>query len=512
MDCKKRIQNILDQLFPICEAWIQDKDGQLYFVDPLDGEEISAHYGTTHMAVAMILYGKKIQIDEMFAKGVKLLESILNRWELSKHLQAYHFDFNNFALCVIEDIIRKEDPKLAERIRQTVLCTADSNHNTTNWLPMRWYVNKKRFKWSNDKKYLKICNSCKTQIEKATNADGGIEDRMPKGMSFNLQYDVATVGVLQFLCIKGEELDLSNELAFLLNAVAPDGDINYQGRGTNQIFAWGLWIYLLASSSKIEHLCTALDYLETKVFGMFQRNNLMLNEWNGAEKHLWWDYHYCSVYSAHFLFWLVLSLSDFGKKEIVETKYNNINDTGLQVYRTDDSFVSVFSGREEYLSEKGPMINAIWTKKYGLITKVSFGPWQGEFGKRYSNVFVLGNYFGLYDVFSLLDIVHFKIIHKLFHYLGINSGYKCRPSFSPLNYYREANKLVFIYNHRRRCRAFLNIPVVETVLGLLELDLFVDNSKIDMYEIGKFRNQFGWYYVFQSKMVFGQNWRLEIKM
>ena len=66
-------------------------------------------------------------------------------------------------------------------------------------LPMRWFVNKKRFEWTSVSKYIDIINHCRNTIAKATNADGGVEDRLPHGMSFNPQYDVATVAVLQYL-------------------------------------------------------------------------------------------------------------------------------------------------------------------------------------------------------------------------------------------------------------------------------------------------------------------------
>ena len=59
MDNRSRIEALLERLFPICESWIQEENGSLFFVDPVDGEEISAHYGATHLAAAMMLYGDR---------------------------------------------------------------------------------------------------------------------------------------------------------------------------------------------------------------------------------------------------------------------------------------------------------------------------------------------------------------------------------------------------------------------------------------------------------------------
>ncbi|MGM9776815.1 MAG: hypothetical protein ACI3ZD_00560, partial [Prevotella sp.] len=377
---KSKIKSLIEQVVPVCESWIsKDNDGLYRFVDPNDGEEISAHYGATHAAASFIIWGKETDKKELYDKGMSLLQSILKRWDTSKCLPAFHYDFNNFALCLIIDYV---DDKTKALILKTVCNTADSNHNTINWLPMRWLVNKKRFEWTSDGKYNNRINHCKKTIAKATNADGGIEDRLPHGMSFNLQYDVATVAVLQYLRVHGEEMDLSKELGFLLNAVAPDGDINYQGRGTNQIFAWGLWVYLLASSSQNEALQTALTYLTPRLTKMLDNNNLMLNDWDGKEKYLWWDYHFASVYIAHLMMWLILAYLDYEKKSINPT-YSSSTETGLHIYRSENFFVSWFEGRTEYLAEKGPAIAAIWSKKQGMICKGTFGPWQGLFGNKY---------------------------------------------------------------------------------------------------------------------------------
>ena len=148
---KNRIKELIAQIIPVCESWVQKgEDGLDRFVDPNDNEEISAHYGATHAAAAFIIWGKQTGNDALYNKGVCLLDSILKRWDKSKKLPAFHFDFNNLALCLVEDLV---DDEMANRIRETVINTADSNHNTINWLPMRWAVNKKRIEWTNDDKY-----------------------------------------------------------------------------------------------------------------------------------------------------------------------------------------------------------------------------------------------------------------------------------------------------------------------------------------------------------------------
>lgn len=511
MTAKERIEALLEQMFPICESWIQEKEGSFYFIDPIDDVEISAHYGATHIAAAMILFGKLKDRSEIYEKGIKLLSGVLDRWDVSKTLPAFHFDFNNFALCFMEDTLRGIDSNLVERIKMAVLQTADSSHDTTNWLPMRWYVNKKRHEWTGDARYLKKCDDCKRKIIAATNADGGIEDRMPKGLSFNLQYDVATVGVLQFLRMSGEMYDLSKELHFLLNAVAPDGDINYQGRGTNQIFAWGLWMYLLASAGREEQLERAVDFLEPKVLNMYQKHNLMLNDFYGSEKYLWWDYHYCSVYCAHFLFWLSLAIQDFNKAKIEDCRENLQEETGFHIYRTEDSFIATFDGRKEYLSEKGPVVCAIWSKKCGMIYKGTFGPWQGAFGQKYSREMVLRNFCGLVELKSLWDKMPIRFLKKMLMRIGFAFGIDTVVKFSNISVCSTDSGINLTIDTNSTIKGFLNLPIMEESRGERNIYLYVDGNLKRLNTVGFIKNQYGLCKLIQSEQCYGSKWRLTIE-
>lgn len=494
---KSNIKSLIEQVVPVCESWIsKDNDGLYRFVDPNDGEEISAHYGATHAAASFIIWGKETENEEFYNKGMALLHSILKRWDTSKRLPAFHYDFNNFALCLIIDYVDDETKAL---IHKTICNTADSNHNTINWLPMRWLVNKKRFEWTSDSKYNNRINNCRNTIAKATNADGGVEDRLPHGMSFNLQYDVATVAVMQYLRVHGEHLNLDKELGFLLNAVAPDGDINYQGRGTNQIFAWGLWIYLLASSGQNEELHNALDYLCPRLPKMLDNNNMMLNEWDGKEKYLWWDYHYASVYIAHCMMWLILGYLDYDKKSILPI-HPTSSETGLHIYRTEKFFVSWFEGRTEYLAEKGPVIAAIWSSKYGMIFKGTFGPWQGLFGNKYIyEDVVLKNFCGLLEVKRNKDWSKNRYVHKLLPSLESETSCSYKPVFCKISIVEKGDLLSISFdldNRHKDC--VLNFL---TCKKEIETTLFTDSNIQELSVNQMIRNQYGWGFLLQSKSV-----------
>lgn len=504
---RNRIKELIEQIAPVCESWIQKGDDGLdRFVDPNDNEEISAHYGATHTAAAFIIWGKVTGNDTLYYKGVSLLDSILKRWDKSKTLPAFHFDFNNLALCLAEGLVEDE---MAARIRETVINTADSNHNTINWLPMRWEVNKKRIEWTNDNKYMSAITHCKETIAKATNADGGVEDRLPHGMSFNLQYDLATVAVLQYLRVHGEEIDLSKELGFLLNAVAPDGDINYQGRGANQIFAWGLWIYLLASSGHSEALQSALAYLTSHLPKMLDNINLMLNEWDGKEKYLWWDYHYASVYIAHCMMWLILAYLDFGKKAITPV-FPTSTETGLHIHRSEKAFVSWFEGRREYLAENGPAVAAIWTKKDGMIFKGTFGPWQGPFGNKYIyEDVVIKNFFGLLEVKRNKDWSKNRYVHKLLPSLVSETELTLKPLFVNIAVSETNGFLEISFDNQTRTEFFFNAPFVNQNQKFC---LTTDNAQILTTCNATIRNQYNWAWLHQSHTFCGRVIKLKFDL
>lgn len=502
------VKIMIEQINKVTTSWLQTgSDGLLRFVDPLDREEISAHYGATHTAAAWIIYGQRINDIALERNGISLLSSVLDRWNSSIKLPTFHFDFNNFALCVACESLELENNDLCERIKKIVLTTPDSNNPTINWYPMRWYVNSMRYKWTGEEKYRAVCDICKKRIQEATFSDGFIDDFVPKGKSFNLQYDLATVAVMQFLRVHGEEIDISKELGALLNVVSPDGDINYLGRGTNQIFAWGLWIYLLASTGRNE-VVIAVKYLQDRLGDMLENNNMMLNSWPGKEKYMWWDYHYCSVYTAHLLFWLVLAYEDVGKAKI-DPHFTTPCDSGIQLHRLDRCLVVTFGGRKEYLAEKGPSVALLWTKKDGVIIKGCFAPWQGKFGNDYAIVdTTLKNYFGLLSVKQNPDFSRNRYIHKLLPNLRLNETETVNPLFVPVKIVEREKRLEVIWKTDGKGKMIVNVPVA----GNCQMECLVDGEKTDLLLTAKIRNQYCWVDLWQSRQVFGCDIRLCIDL
>lgn len=497
-DLRCKIKNLVEQVAITCLPWIVEREGDFQFVDPLDDMEISAHYGATHCAVALIIYGE--EHNQEYAKfGKSLLESLLSRWETCRRLKGFHHDFNNFALCVLDGYT----DMYHEEIVDIVLTTSDSNHDTVNWLPMRWYVNRCRYAWTGEEKYKKRCDQCFLKIREATYNDGFIDDRLPKGISFNLQYDVATVAGMQFLRVAGEEIDITKELGALLNAVCPDGDINYLGRGTNQIFAWGLWIYLLASSG-CDELNRALGYIEERLPIMLKNHNLMLNDYPGEEKYLWWDYHYCSVYTAHFFLWLVLALKDMGRNNVVPYLESD-GSSGVHIWKNENEFIAAFDGRTEYLAERGPVIAAIWSRKYGVICKGTFGPWQGAFGNKYMQPGVtLRNFVGLIAVKIKRDWTKNCIIRKLLSKVPFNAKEEIHPVFSMVDVEQkeEFALMLDVEQNNVLFSAALLCPHIESV------QLCKDEQIVMAWPLISIRNQYGKVNIIQAPLSGKGKWRI----
>lgn len=503
MTIQERLQNLISLTENTCIPWIQkNTKGQMEFVDPIDKVEISAHYGATHMSVALLLNGHE-------QLGNALLDSVLERWESSAKLPGFHNDFNLFALSVIAEHGSDEQK---EKIRKIVLQTADSNHDTVNWLPMRWAVNRARFNWTKGEKYHTACEKCRGKIAKATWSDGFIDDRLPTGLSFNLQYDVATVAVLQYLRIQGEEIDINKELGALLAVEAPDGDINYLGRGTNQIFAWGLWVYLLATAGQIGPLERALSFLEKGLPAALRNNNLMLNDIPGEEKYMWWDYHYCSVYTAHLLMWLILARRDMGRGIVKPEEYRQGN-SGVEIHRNEKIFAVLFKGRREYLAEKGPILCALWTKKLGMISKGAFGPWQGAFGNEHMAYGVtLRNYVGILRVVPNKDFTKNRLIKKLNPCFKVKDSERMNPLFCRIAVQVMNDGVKITFKMAKRESIVFNMAAKAEVNGLSDsISIIIGGEKCKFRKNMMILNQYGWCSIYESSIKYARHAELLVQ-
>lgn len=509
-------QTVLSRLIEIvlsaCNSCLlTGPDGKVRFIDPVDKVEISAHYGASHMAASLLLLGNHRNDNVLTGLGRDLLKSILDRWPQEHTLPEYHYDFNNFAFVICYDCLGQDDD-LKEHIKKVLLESPDSGHDTVNWLPMRLYVNRKRFELTGDKKYSEKIGYCRKLISEATNCDGGIEDRLPKGVSYNLQYNISSLATICFDAADYPDYDIIKGIRFLSDCIAPDGDINYQGRGCNQIFAWGPWIYMLAANSMSEQLEKALEYVEARVPSMLDNHNMLLNNWPGEERYLWWDYHYASVYTAHLLMWLSLSMRDFGKRRIELTQHTGAEAaTGIDVFKSDTYFVTRFRGRNEYLAEYGPSICLIWTRKNGIVVKGSFGPWRGSFGNRHSFEDVaLMNYCGPVAVErKITNGFLSRIRHRLRPLSRSKIELKKSPVFCSVKVSADANCLKLTWEAEKPLVGYFNLP---SVCSPENICLMADGVRLRLTQVAKIKNQYGWINVLQSHHVTARVWELIIPL
>ncbi|MGB4592260.1 MAG: hypothetical protein WBI63_00605, partial [Coriobacteriia bacterium] len=399
--CNELIDAMIGLTKAKCKSWVEiDDDGFSAVVDPNEHRVIASHYANSHLCAALLLNSDTLSQD--FRLGIDLLEGLLSRWEIDCKEYDFHHDFNSFALCIVagrlEDCIGFEET--VEKLKSLVLSTPDSRHFTVNWLPMRIFVNLRRFDWSQDGKYLRRVRILDRLLGMARHRDGLIEDRLPKGKSFCLQYDVATTAGLELLNHSGCTYPVEDMLLPLVNACDPEGDINYFGRGCNQLFAWGPWLYLLRAQGQLGLLRKSVLYVSSRLPQMIGNDNLLLNSFRGKDKDFWWDYHYCSVYLSHFLLWLELTraLPSPCEESDLQPSRDFHGDTGLQVVRSDAAFAAAFDGRKQYLAERGPVVMNIWTSRHGTVMKGTFGPWLSPFGTLNGSACVLLNYFGLLDL------------------------------------------------------------------------------------------------------------------
>lgn len=512
IDTRKRLEELVDTSLKACLSWLEeDAEGGGRLVDPVDNKPIVSHYGDSHFGAALLILAEIRNSPELFSQGLDIIRTVVRDWHISEKYFDFHHDFNNFALCLAYERIEKVSNELSQEIKKLILTTCDSNHGTVNWLPMRAYVNRVRYEWTGKTQYLEASRSAIDKIRLATNDDGGIEDRLPVGASYNLQYNISSLAILQLIEKRWPDTELNSDksLSFLIGCVLPDGDINYVGRGTNQIFAWGPWLYAISSTKKNNILEMALDFLDCRYRQSVYNNNILLNDFSGNDKTLWWDYHYCSVYHAHFLLWSILALKDYGAVSSSDIPSNS-SGTGLEVIRGSVGGAVVFKGRKAYLAEAGPSLCALWIDKKSLIFKGGLGPWKGAFGQKYNYAdCVFNNYFGVISESAKKNLPENTFIRKLRRFFPDERVAVTRPAFGEI-LVQSNNESLSIVFQTPRIEGYLNVPIFREMLGRVKFYFEIDGKEIESVLIAQSKNQYGWISIVRTRPTQGQKWKITI--
>ena len=200
------------------------------------------------------------------------------------------------------------------------------------------------------------------------------------------------------------------------------------------------------------------------------------------------------------------------KKKPVNKVETVLSDSGVSVIKTPDFSIITFNGRKKYLAESGPIISAFWIKKYGIINKGTFGPWQGAFGNKYSfGDVIFRNYFGLLKLENNFDWSKNKIINKLLPNLKNKENISVQPIMVNIGFKQESNIIIITFDNIKSESVVLNFPIFNNNLEKSMISLLVDGEPMEIINNFKIRNQYDWCKIYQSKKSNGRKWILKIR-
>lgn len=491
--------------------------------DTHSGRVIGEHYSLSHYAAGLILLSRTTGNKTL----LKPFGQILNFIEHTNHKYFqrpdYHYDFNNFSWSILL-LLEIRTPGFLpttffSRISSLLLETPDSKNDTINWFPMRALNNFARYNLCGDRKFYDRAVSLLLKVSSAQSIDGMFDDLLPIGLSGSIQYHVFTTAVLQL--IKNFEFsdqggDLHSALNFILNIIDPEGDFNYFGRGTNQLFGWGPFLFILEGTvlpALTRNRC--VDFFLENLNSCLKNNSLLLKNSTSNQYIFWWDYNYCSVYYAHLFFWLNL----INVVPLHQTEINYQSRTkNVEILSSDKIFCSKFNGKSYYLCERGPQICNIWTKNSGSIFKGPFGPFYDNFGNNtISKISVLLNYFGPIVeypekiFFRINSILFTKIVQKFIR--KTQSKFDCGAILKPIFPTRLNQRLLdngtveITYKLKKYFFPIsFNIPLFHSINVQGEIDfvnIFFDGEKVKLHNIGAVYGFYGKNEIFRTLPKYG---------
>jgi hypothetical protein len=501
------------------EAPLKNNDYGLALNDPNENRIVGSHYGLSHYTAGLIILSHTSDDNNRrpsYELYLKYVEATNQKYTKQND---YHHDFNNFAwallLLINYEIKGFLSEQLKFRLSTLLMNTPDSVHDTINWISMRALNNFVRYHISGEKAFLKKSYSLLSKISKAQNKDGMYDDFLPVGLSGNIQYHVYTTAVLQL--IRHFELgngggNIQDALSFTIKTIDPEGDFNYFGRGTNQLFGWGPFFFNLEgtnSAKKIRDKCKT--FFKKNLNLCLANNGLLLENSSSDQKNYWWDYHYSTVYSAHLFFWLNLL------HIIIPREYKikkNINKSNIDITSTESGFCSIFKGKSYYLCERGPQLCNIWTKKNGSLFKGPFGSFFDYYGTNHiSKSSVIMNYFGPIieyptNFIHRLDKPFFRKLHdkiiKSTKY-KVQSGIVLKPSFPSILESEILNDKVIEITYKLTKQKFpviINIPLfMATPFSDLKtiLEVEFDGISVELFHVGSAYGLYGKFELFRSQ-------------
>lgn len=462
--------------------------------DPRLGTEVFAHYAKTHLATALLQRND----EESRVLANSLLRKFLRDYAQHSVLPEFHNDFNNYAISLALDTV--DCPELKSELEHWLISAEDSGHETINWLPMRAHVNFCRSRLSRAGKYRLRAKQSLRLVAKALNKDHFFEDRLPLGYSFNQQYAISTLAVVVKHELPVQGLDIVKAYQAIANLTDHEGDVNFFGRGANQIFAWGPWIHLCIQIGDLEGAKKAVGFVLGRI-NSIKNGNIHLNDNDPADRLFWTDYHYSSVYICHFYMWLELAKKQLASGVISNQNIINREKESNGVVDFGAFRIITFMGTSNYTCERGPTIANISHEKYGAIVKGGLGPYQDDFSATHvSPTLALANNFGFWRV-----IKSNRLTKTLY-------GLSTRYDFCYLNFTCSARSqgLSISWSNPNSDVVKLNLPVQIGVTESLKFELFLDEEPRLLRFCGIFPSIYDEVKLFESEATTAKKIRLEI--
>jgi len=402
-----KLQKIVDIIYEYLTAQEQD-DGKYPFrialLDPVANRIVGSHYALSHYCAGLYLQSHLKKNNAIRKRADAVFRYVLDTHHDFLKEFDYHHDFNNFAWALLLKLNTQLSGLLPDMTRQAcarlLIETGDSRHIAVNWLPMRAFNHMVRAELTGKNKFYRKGERLLKEIFAVKNADGFFEDSLKKGTSANPQYHLFTVTVLlvgkHFQCFEFDMKELHDSIGLVIKHIDPDGDFNYYGRGTNQIFGWGPMLFILKNLPVFgSYFEKCSSFVLSHIQNCLQNNGLLLENSIEHQFVTWRFYHYATVYISHLFFWLSVAQTlrlSICSSEIDLPQSNNIN-----ILSSDRFFCAVFKGRKRFIAEKGPMLCNLWVKKRGSIFKGPFGPFNDCPPTKYDHITktaVIANYLG----------------------------------------------------------------------------------------------------------------------
>ena len=364
--------------------------------DPVEGRVMGGHYAASHFAWLGAMLYQRDQNPATLRKIRSAIDFHLRTSPDEYFLQdgSYHWDFQNLAFLQVyfrlspflDPAVKKLWKKKIKRLRE------NSNNSLTNWLCMRAFSSLLRMMLFWNPKYVIQYYWRLEKVRWAKDGDGCFEDET--GKSRSVQYHLYTVALLHQIYRLRKNRALLKEFMqgvdYFIQFIDPDGSCQYIGRGQEQIFGYGLALYILEAaivedpgnaSFYQKHLDAVWNHLSS--FYHDPHFPLALNRRKDDEGFGWYDYNYLTVYNAFLGVWLAMA-DDIRKEEkssVSLPKLSNKNKKAA-IFRNEDLFAVFYQGTTTYLSEPTVTPVHLWMKGVGWVFSCPGGPFSEAFASK----------------------------------------------------------------------------------------------------------------------------------